>query len=123
MRLNWVNYQTGVKDIYFRLYAEQKYVSVAIELHHKDAGIRALYFEQFEEFKQLTKSTFSDHWDWASSTQNLQGKEIAAIYCRKEKLSVFNQNQWPEMIAFLKRNMIALDSLWQDIRLVFEGLA
>ena len=51
--INWVNYKTGVKHIYFRMNAEQKQTSIAIAITHADLATRILFYEQFLAFKIL----------------------------------------------------------------------
>ena len=120
--INWVNYKTGVKHIYFRMDAEQKYASIAIEIAHPDAGVRALLFEQFEAFRMILEDTLHESWEWQPTAINNFDKEVARIECVLPKLSVFNQQQWPEIIAFLKPRIIALDEFWVDVKPVFEDL-
>jgi len=120
--VNWVNYKTGVKHIFFRMDVEQKYASIAIEIAHPDAEIRALLFEQFEEFKKLLENTLNEEWDWQPQTTNAFGKQVARIECVLSKVSVYNQQQWPDIISFLKPRIMALDEFWSDVKPVFEDL-
>ncbi len=120
--INWVNYKTGVKHIYFRMDAEQKYASIAIEIAHPDAGVRALLFEQFEAFRLILESALPESWDWQPVAINNFGKEVARIEIVVPNLSVYNQQQWPAIIAFLKPRIIALDEFWVDVKPVFENL-
>ncbi len=120
--INWVNYKTGVKHIYFRMDAEQKYASVTIEIAHPDAGVRELLFEQFEAFKLILADTLNEQWDWQPLATNNFGKEVARIEIVFPKLSVYNQQQWPDIIAFLKPRIIALDEFWVDVKPIFEDL-
>lgn len=122
LSINWVNYKTGVKNIFFRMDAEQKFASIAMEIAHPDAGIRALLFEQFQEFKLLLENTLNEQWDWQPFATNAFGKQIARIECVLPKVSVYNQQQWPAIIAFLKPRIMALDEFWTDVKPVFEDL-
>ena len=120
--INWVNYKTGVKHIHFRMEAEQKYASIAIEVAHPDAGVRELLFEQFEAFKLILEGALNESWEWQPEAVNTHGKEVARIVCVLPKVSVFNQLAWPEIIAFLKPRIIALDEFWVDVKPIFEDL-
>ncbi|MDQ8005213.1 MAG: DUF4268 domain-containing protein [Pedobacter sp.] len=120
--VNWVNYKTGVKNIFFRMDAEKKHASIAIEIAHPDDGIRELFFEQFQEFKSLLESTLNEQWEWLPSTSNAFYKQVARIECVLPNVSVYNQQQWPDIIAFLKPRIIALDEFWTDVKPVFEDL-
>ena len=41
-KVNWTNYKTGEKDLYFRMNADNKQATIAIELTHKDEGVQAV---------------------------------------------------------------------------------
>ncbi|MGV3546632.1 MAG: DUF4268 domain-containing protein [Pedobacter sp.] len=120
--VNWVNYKTGVKNIFFRMDAEKKHASVAIEIAHPDDGIRELFFEQFQEFKLLLENALNEKWDWMPNTTNIYDKQVARIELVLPNVSVYNQQQWPDIIAFLKPRIIALDEFWTDVKPVFEDL-
>ncbi len=121
--VNWINYKTGVKHLFFRMDAEQKFASIAIEIAYPDEGIRALFFEQFQEFKLLLKDVLQgENWNWQLQATNSLGKQVARIECVLPNVSVFNQQQWPDIIAFLKPRVIALDAFWSDVKPIFEDL-
>lgn len=120
--VNWVNYKTGVKHIFFRMDAEKKHASIAIEVAHPDEGVRALLFEQFEEFRRLLENTLNEEWDWQRHASNAFDKQVARIELVLPNVSVYNQQQWPDIIAFLKPRIIALDEFWVDVKPVFEDL-
>ena len=52
-RINWLNYKTGVRHVSFRMQADNRKASIAIELSHSDAVIREIYFEQFTAVRQI----------------------------------------------------------------------
>ena len=43
-KINWPNYKTGIKDIYFRMRAERGFASIGIELGHADPELQELFF-------------------------------------------------------------------------------
>lgn len=122
MPVNWVNYKTGVKHIFFRLDADKRGASIAIELAHPDAGIRELYFEQFEALKPLLADALGEAWDWQANTTNDYGQPLSRIVKTLEGISIFKQEDWPVLISFLKPRLIALDQFWGDVKPIFEAL-
>ena len=122
IKTNWINYKTGIKDVYFRMNADNKKASVAIEITHKDAGIQALYFEQFLQLKNAFQSAVGDGWIWALHTPDEWGKTISRIYIEEDGVSVFNKSDWPKLISFYKPRIIALDEFWSSARYAFEAL-
>ncbi len=43
LKINWVNYKTGIKHLYFRMEADKQIATIAIEISHPDAGIQELF--------------------------------------------------------------------------------
>ncbi|WP_153800913.1 DUF4268 domain-containing protein [Foetidibacter luteolus] len=121
-RVNWMNYKTSEKDIYFRMNADNKKASIAITLTHKDTGLQALYFEQFEQLKHLLHNALDEEWTWLLHTHDEHGKIISTIYKQAEGVNIFNQADWPEIITFFKPRIIALDAFWATARYAFEAL-
>lgn len=118
---NWVNYKTGVKNIFFRTNADNRSASIAIELTHKDHITRQVYFEQFDAFKSLLHAAVGEEWLWESQTLR-DGHAISSIGITLHDVSIFDKNDWPKIISFLKPRLIALDEFWADVKLVFEAL-
>ena len=122
LRINWINYHTRVRDVYFRMDAGTKEAVIAITLEHRDAGIRELYFEQFLELRDLLHNTLEEEWSWEKQVVLPDGREISRIGKVLSGVSVFNKDQWPDLIPFFKPRIIALDSFWENARWSFEEL-
>lgn len=122
MRINWINYKTGLKHVYFRMDVNQNLATIAITLEHPEAGIRELYFQQFEELKTLLHESLGEPWQWQLQLHTHDGKVIARIYKELPDVSIFNREQWPELISFFKPRIIALDQFWENARYSFEAL-
>ncbi|SDD75923.1 DUF4268 domain-containing protein [Pedobacter soli] len=120
--VNWTNYKTGVKNIFFKMDVDKKEAFISIQLPHPDAGIRHLIFEQFEEFKAMFSNEMGEEWDWIKDATDDFGKTVSLISTRITGVSIFNQQHWPELISFFKPRIIALDEFWDNVKPVFESL-
>src|SRR5690606_31325822 len=118
--VNWINYKTGIKQLFFKTDVDNKSARIAIEIALKDREMQELMFEQFEEFKYLFESEMGEDWTWFRSFYEDTGKEISKIELRLEKVSIFNEETWPEIIIFLKENLIKLDEFWDNVKDSFE---
>ena len=96
-KANWINYKTEVKNIVFKMDADNKNVSIAIQLVHKDDGIRELYWEQFLEFKSLFHSTMGEEWIWDTAITNEYGIDYSSISITT-KGNIFDKDQWQEIL-------------------------
>jgi hypothetical protein len=122
MKVNWVNYHTRIKDVYFRMDAGPKSAAISISIEHRDAEIQELYFEQFLELKTVLHTELQEEWIWQLHASDADGRVISRIYEELSGVSVFNKDHWPELISFFKPRIIALDSFWENSRWGFEGL-
>lgn len=121
-KVNWINYKTGEKGIYFRMDADNKKASIAIELLHTDAGLRQLYFEQFRELKKILEGETGEEWIWAENIADLNGKPSSKIYTEIDTVNLFKKEDWPKLISFFKQRIIALDAFWSMVKYQFEML-
>lgn len=102
--------------------ADKRHAAIGIELSHPDDGIRELFFEQFKEYKNILEQALDEKWTWELSVQNESGKIVSRIYTEKHELSIFNRQDWPELISFFKPRIIALDAFWTDVKDGFDSL-
>ena len=121
-KINWVNYHTKLKDVYFRMDTGRKAAVVSISIEHRDPAIQELYFEQFLELKSLLHATLEEEWQWQLHGPVEEGKVISRIYTELPDVSIFNRDHWPELISFFKPRIIALDRFWEDAKYSFETL-
>src|SRR5690606_2294159 len=117
---NWVNYKTGVKDLYFKTEADNKKESISIQRHNKDKGIRNLSYEPFEEFQHLFNSYFGEDWAWFQDYYNDEGKPIGLIILQLDNVNIFKEQDGPGIIGFFKSNLMKLDAFWNDAKVGFE---
>ena len=110
--INWLNYKTGIKNIFFRMDADGKRASIAIELTHPDALQREKHYQQFAKMKLLLTETAGEEWIWQKEVADEHGKYISRIGTEINNVNVFNTSDWPAIISFLKPRMISLDKFW-----------
>lgn len=121
-KVAWLNYKTGEKNIYFRMQADHKKASIAIELTHSELGIQQLYYEQFTQLKSVLHSTLGEEWTWVLHTTDEHGKLISRIYAELPGVNIFKKEDWPRLISFFKPRIMALDEFWSMAKYGFEAL-
>ena len=121
-KIAWVNYKTGEKDVLFRLHADKRKATVAIELAHTNPALQQLYFEQFAQLKKVLETSCGAAWQWQLHGSNEYGKTVSRIFTELGEVSIFRKQDWPQLIAFFKKNIIALDEFWSSAKYAFEAL-
>ncbi len=118
--VNWLNYKTGIKDVYFRMDAGKGNAVIAIEITNADNTARTQYYEQFTALKKLLEQYTGEPWQWQPDYDKETGATISRISKTIGNVSVMNETDWPAIIAFLKPRIIALDAFWQAVKDGFE---
>jgi hypothetical protein len=120
----WLNYRTGVKDVYFRLEADKEEARICIDIQHNDAGIRELYYEQFTELRNVLHDAIGMEMIWIPRfTHPSTGKQMSRLYLEKTGLNMFNRADWGPLFLFFEGHYVALDEFWSDFKGVFDALS
>ncbi|MCC3159257.1 DUF4268 domain-containing protein [Hymenobacter sp. 15J16-1T3B] len=119
---NWVNYKTGLKHVYFRLHADTRRATVSIDITHPDAGLRELFFEQFQELRAMLEEATGETWTWEPAAVDTNGLPLARIYRELTPVNMFDRNDWPRLISFFKPRIVALDEFWSTAQYAFDEL-
>ncbi len=118
--INWLNYKTGIKHLYFRMDADTTKASIAIELSQPDWEVQQYYFEKFRQLEKVFHQTMGEQWSWQLHTIDEDGRQISVIRIQLEGVNIFNKTDWPAIISFLKPRMQALDNFWEMVKDNFE---
>lgn len=118
--INWINYKTGIKHLYFRTDVTKREASVSVELSHPVREERNSLFSKLGAVKSRFAAILPGEWFWQPEIFDEDGYPIARIIVIKENVNIFNKRDWPEIISFLKEQLIGLDAFWTLVREHFE---
>lgn len=114
--INWLNYKTGIRHLYFRMDADTERASVAIELRHTDLLLQQQYFKQLQQVKILLEEQTGEEWQWELQRPDEDGNTISRVSITLDKVNIFNATDWPTIISFLKPRILALDKFWDAVK-------
>lgn len=120
-KVNWLNYKTGVKDVFFRMQADNRQATIGIELTHSDALIRKIFYDHFVAMQKMLHEALGEEWTWMENGYDEHGRQISLIYTEKMDTNIMDESRWPDLIAFFKPRLIALDGFWADAKDSMEG--
>jgi hypothetical protein len=121
-KINWINYRTGLPDIYFRMEADQHRASIGIIFSHTDAQLQQQYFDLLLTQKKMLRDVLQEDWQWELLAPDEQGKLQSRMYTMAEDLNINRTEDWPGIISFFKPRIIALDMFWSTAKYAFEVL-
>jgi hypothetical protein len=122
LKINWVNYKTGLHHVAFKMDTSHDGAQMGITLSHPDDDIRQLYFEQFVQLKHLLHGALEEEWIWQQDVKDEYGATTSNIYTRLDNVTIFKKEDWPVLISFFKPRITALDSFWDTAKYVFDAL-
>jgi hypothetical protein len=120
-KVNWMNYNTGIRNLYFRMEADENGARLCIDIQFHNLGLREVYYEQFLEFKDRLDKKFKD-LQWLKEFDHSNGKQISRIVMSRGEANIFNKDDWDKMHLFLKLNFAKLDEFWEEFGEIFKNL-
>ena len=117
--VNWVNYKTGIRHIYFRMDADNRRAAIAIELRQPDAELRKEYYNQLLQFRSMLEENTGEGWNWQPDAIDEDSAVLSRIGTVLENVNVMKESDWPAIITFFKPRIIALDAFWDLIKGTF----
>lgn len=121
-KVNWMNFNTNIKPLYFRMEADDKGARLCIDIQFVDDGLRELFYEQFTEFSDILNERFANNLAWLPTFDHSNGKTISRIVSNKEGLNMYNKADWAEMHEFLRSQFVILERFWAEFGEVFQNL-
>ena len=118
--VNWLNYKTGIRHIYFRMDVSTTAASIGIELRHIDAAMQQYYFEQLQQLKAILEQMTGEEWNWQLHQQDEDGNIVSSISKILKQVNIYTEADWPAIISFLKPRIIALDDFWMKVKDGFD---
>jgi hypothetical protein len=116
LSVNWLNYKTGVRHLFFRMDANNEQASISIEFNHPDVQHRHKLFAKFILVKNIFQQAAGSDWTWEEEGRDDDGKPISRIITRLSGVHINQQSDWPAIISFLKTKMVGLDAFWASVK-------
>ncbi len=121
MKVNWINYKTGVKHIRIISDFTNSAAYTKIVLSFPDEDIRKGILQHFELL--LSELSGGDEADWLITDYRIYNdKPISEIVSTLDGVNIFKHDTWPAAIAFLKSRLIAFDRFWFSHKDIFDYL-
>ena len=116
LKTNWVNYKTGVKDLYFKMETDNRSAQISIVLAQENIEKQDMFFNQLLQVKSLLRDALQEDWQWEQRVQDENNKTVSRIYTTAAGTNIYNKEDWPAIISFFKPRIIALDVFWTGVK-------
>ena len=119
-KINWINYKTGVKNLFFRMDVTNNSESIAIVVANTENPMAQQHFRKLVQLRSLLREHTGEDWNVSEEVSDAFGKKISSIGKAINDVNVFEEATWPAIISFLKPRVIALDAFWYEVKDLFE---
>lgn len=114
--VNWVNYKTGIADLYFRMYAGHNKATIAIVFAQSDLELQQYYYNGLAAQRALLHEALGEEWQWLPLAADEYGRTISSVATELQGVNIALREDWPQLISFFKQRIIALDEFWSMAR-------
>jgi hypothetical protein len=111
-RINWVNYNTHLKNVYLRLTTEKTAVALCFDIQMKDASIREIVWEQMGELSMLLNNSMQSKAIWEAHLASESNPDFCRISWRLENVNYLNEGDRPKIYNFFKEHLIQFDQFY-----------
>lgn len=110
----WLLYDTKIKDFSFKFFVDNRLARVMIDIETRDTGKRHAYFEKLESLKSILEDEFIKDLVFERNLSLDTGKEISRVWIEKDRISLGNRANWPEIFNFFATNMDAFERFFAE---------
>ena len=120
-KINWVNFNTNCKPIYFQLDADNKTARFYIDIRDKNKSIRELFYLQLLEYQKVLNEKLGD-LIWLSEFTNINGIKHPRIYIEMHGKSIYNKKDWEDLFIFFEEKIVGIKEFWDMVDTIFIDL-
>ena len=110
----WLLYNTKIKDFSFKFFADNRMAQVSIDIEHRDANLRKIYFQKIESLKTILENDFIKNLVFEQNHTLESGKTISRIWAQKDNTNIGNPQLWDEIFDFFSQNMDLLERFFYE---------
>lgn len=119
-KVNWINYKTGIPQLFFRMDADKNSATIGIQVMQKDLELANKIYAQLALLQPFLHEALGEPWNWEPAVINDFGQPLSTISTSLSPVNIFKESDWPLIISFLKPRLIALDNFWVNHKMIVE---
>lgn len=110
----WLLYDTKIKDLSFKFYADNKKAQVLLEIEPRNDDKRIQYFEKIESLKSILQEEYIEDAIYEKNFTLENGKIVSRVWVEKTGLSMSNRNHWEGIFDFFYTYMDAFERFFHE---------
>ncbi len=118
-KINWVNYKTGIRFIKLKMEVKGESAYIGFEISHNKIIVQDSFFDHFKLLQVEFEKILMEKWAWEKNIE-IENNKISRIYFLLNAVDIYNKDDWPQIISFLKKRILLLDIFWCQHKEIFE---
>lgn len=111
----WILYNTKIKDVSFKFYANNKQALVCLDIESNDEIKNQLLFEQLESLKNFLQQNYIPTIIFDANYTLENGKIIHRIYVQyQQNFSIYNKATWQGAYLFFYQTMSQFEQFYLE---------
>lgn len=106
---HWLSTGSGISGCPFNFVVTKNYCSVEFGLASSEKDFNKKLYDYLYSYKDDIEKAYGDSLYW----ERLDDKKMSRISYRLDDVSIFNKEDWDDMITFLTENMIKLEKTFR----------
>lgn len=106
---NWIGAGTGISSTTFNFVMSRNYARVELYLSRGIKEENKLIFDELFKYKEEIEEVLGANLIW----ERLDDKKASRIKYQKDDVNVFNELDWPNMIAFMVDSMVRFEKAFK----------
>jgi hypothetical protein len=104
---------TGISGVYYSCIITRSYAGVEVAIAKGTKEENKEFFDELIKHKEQIELKFGHELNW----ERLDDKKMSRVSYHLQGVSIFEKEDWPQMLEFLVSNMILLEEAMRDILL------
>jgi hypothetical protein len=119
----WILYNTKIKYLEFKFYADRKKALVCLDICHDDTELRTMYYDKFISLKAILVNEYLTNVIFEKDfVLEASGKTVSRIYLiHQEAFSIHNKNTWSSAFQFFNSEMHKFETFFLTYKEFIES--
>lgn len=107
---SWIAAGAGMSGVTYNLVCTGKYIRIELCIWGKTQEENKIVFDLLENHKDKIETKFTKSLVW----ERMSNKRMSRVKFETTDLSIFNKDDWPKMIEFVKENISQFEKSFQS---------
>jgi hypothetical protein len=107
---HWLSAGSGISGVTFTSVVTGDYIRIELSIHGKTQEENKAIFDALESKKGMIEATFGTTLEW----ERLTDKRMSRVKYELREVSVFNEEDWPKMFAFMVQQVPKFEAAFKN---------